>query len=149
MTEKTAYFTLSGFFIAIIAAIIAVYPLHQYSFCFSKWRFTTEKEHVSSAVTRIIQNSNSTVNIGAPNPEKKVPFTSLQEFFTLNPDCCEVLPSEWSSDPLLFLDKYFGYEGARVSIKYIERYFDSDGNYKTRPVSSTFRSSSCGTSLDY
>ena len=134
--------------VAAAALITTIHALHQQSFCISEMRFTTDEEKMSAAALEAFQWNNSMAK--SKMEERPLPYSSIEEFQTLNPNCCEVVTDQMRSGPLKlefsrpgFMEYLTGLKVGEVVVSYIERRLNRDGSQLTESKLRVMPVSSC------
>lgn len=151
---KYAVLTAAG--LALLYATLRL-GLNYSGFCHEQRRFMTNQERIEIVVRRILSSYPPTLKtyvtrpdgqraIQWERPEKAIPYESVEEFFAVNPDCCEVTlqqhPKQGGTVPLL--ERLSGDTAANVRVRYQVRYLDENEQLKTEYVESYWAVSNCG-----
>jgi len=140
-----------------IAYIALRSGLNYSGFCLEQRRFLTDGEKIEIVVRRILNsyppalktyvtNPDGRRAINWSRPEKPIPYSSIEEFFAVNPDCCEVTLREHPKQggTISLIDRLLGITSANVRVRYQVRYLDENKQPNTEYVEPYWAVSSCG-----
>lgn len=149
----------------IVISISAVYVvvrlgLNYSGYCYEQKRYLTDQEKIEIAVREILRFYPPTlteygVSQGGENvvrwfsPEKAIPYQSVEDFFKINKECCEITDYEkgdfgQKGERISRLNKLLGDTSDNVRVRYRVRYFDERGSLMTRQYESYIAISNCG-----
>jgi hypothetical protein len=148
--------------IALLGAvilIIAVAALSYSGFCCTQGRYLSDEEKINIAVQyflaayppviehEVVNPDGSRKQVTAPPPQA-VRYRDVDEFFRLNPGCCEVVKEVKTSGgetlSLDFWNRLAGLSSSFVRVKYLVRYQDEQNTVRTHPVEAALAFSNCG-----
>ncbi|MBL8907097.1 MAG: hypothetical protein JNM20_10515 [Rhizobiales bacterium] len=128
-----------------VAVIATIYVLHRQSFCISEWRFTSDEVKINAAAFEAFQWNNATNS--NPKVNRPIRYASIEEFRTINPDCCQIATIEevrrWHGEPS-FMNVLFGYQTDIVKVRYAERFLKEDETHQSKEKLMMIPVSSCG-----
>lgn len=141
----------------LILLLIEFLLFNSFGFCWGKLRFLSDQERIEIAVRRSVSISESADSViettqgidGAhyyTKVQDVIPYENLEEFYALNPNCCEVSRRVKVSEGHLIVSWYGCLSGISpyfVRGKYTLRYKE-DGQVKTEPREFAYYISSCG-----
>ena len=134
----------------LFAACCGSLVLSYNGYCFSQRRFLSEQEYVDAAIRETIRYHGFVQRISEPGqlrlvPRRIVPYRSLQEFRTGNPDCCKLLPPDTRTLPSpSFCERLFGYAATIAVLTYAVRYFDDNGDIQNDVDTHFYAVTNCG-----
>lgn len=134
--------------------------LNYSGFCLEQRRYLTEREKIEIAIERILRSYPPTLIqvVTHPDgrqvdryfqPERPVPYRSVDEFLQVNPECCEVTTREHPkiSGSISLGNRLFGITSANVRVRYQVRYLDASGRMITEIMEPYIAISNCGRPL--
>jgi hypothetical protein len=122
--------------VSLLMFFLAVLGLNASGFCYSKFRYYSDKDLIDAAVKSSLERHD-------PVGERSKMYSSLEEFYRSNPACCRVHTlNHWMlSTPIL---RVFGYYEAVVEVYYQI----SDTAERYRYYDAHVRVNACGRVLD-
>lgn len=149
----------------VLIGLLAIWVgLNCLGFCFDKKRVLSDDEKIRIVVADILANYPKVVegqwsippgeSDGSTNWEKKflparpIPYLDMDEFFSLNPDCCYVTQHYQS----IYVSEggdvggcgWFGGKSAVVVVHYLFRYQDEKGEMRTELLEHYPAMNNCG-----
>lgn len=148
----------------ILVVFVVVIPSLNYSgFCFHQKRFLSDEEKLKIVVARVLLqypkpnavhdrlspgNATPRWNTVKSWPENPIPYQDMNEFFTLNPNCCQVTTNYKSiggeGDNTNFWGRLTGSKSSIVGVKYLLRYRDENGAMQAKLIEIFPGISNCG-----
>jgi hypothetical protein len=142
-------------FVAVVCYITPSLYRNYFGFCPSQERVLTDQEKVNAVVEFIIHMR---VPAEMPKPvgidsvtNDVIAYSSVAEFLSINPECCEVSKEFYSEGARVRLgaaDRLCGRVADYVTARYLIRYRDSSGAIKSKPVEAHYPVSPCGNIAD-
>jgi hypothetical protein len=143
--------------------LIIILSFNYFGFCFSQFRFLSDKEKINIAVTDIlvgypkrgyVHEQLNTKN-GVPQwntvntwPENTISYRNIDEFFELNSSCCQVTTNYIAiggdGDTVGCLNRLTGFKSSIISIRYLLRYRDNYGTIQSKLIEIFPGISNCG-----
>ncbi len=153
------------FILAVL--LIVILGLNYFGFCYSQKRFLSDEEKLNIVARNILVSEaedfeyyKRVISLDKDNerrlelekyyPGKPVPYRDINEFFALNPRCCTVSDeyiiegAERSIAHITLWSRLIRTISSVVTIKYLERYRDSEGVIQTKPVKHDWVITNCG-----
>lgn len=126
-------------------------------YCFDERRYLSDAEKINLAVRGVMGTYLSGIQYEekvnarreAANNSKKhyIPYRNIEEFFSLNPNCCKVTKEFHDRDGEVkvgFFDRITGSISDYVVVKYFSRYLDDQGIEQKNLITTYPAISSCG-----
>jgi hypothetical protein len=139
---------------------IAVSGLNYSGYCFKENRYLSNEEKINSAVLEVIATYPPVIDheevyrdekMGIQKlkrvrkkPEFPIHYKNINEFFELNPDCCQVTSEARKGYVPSFEERILGAKCGFVRLVYIVRYRSNDDVEKSKKVTDYIAISNCG-----
>lgn len=149
-----------GFISSILIALISYGAYWGYQanltyngYCRTENKYLTDDEKIKAAVSTIlkiyppavIRTQDGPHDWTLSAPKHPIYYRDLNEFFSVNSDCCEITKTRNSEEGIpTFMERLTGTVSAYMRINYEVRYVDSDGIQKSIPSSNHIPISNCG-----
>ncbi len=147
--------------------LIVILSLNYLGFCFGQNRFLSNEEKLNIVVKEMLasevkkfeshkrvmlldKNDERRLQLEKYSPGEPVPYRDINEFFALNPKCCSASDEyiigggEYSIAHITLWSRLIRAVSLVITIKYSERYRDSEGVIHTKPVSHDWVIDNCG-----
>ena len=134
--------------------------LNYSGYCFEQKRYLTDQEKIDIVVTQMLRSFPPNLNepVQLPDgrrairfftPKNATRFQSIDEFYALNKDCCEVTDYvKWDKahpgEKIPLLQRLAGMVSSYVRIRYQLHYKNEDGEDITREIEGYSAISNCG-----
>lgn len=151
-------------FVVLLTVILS---LNYFGLCYSQKRFLSDEEKLNIIIENILsseaesfkyyksvilldKNNERRIQLEKEYPGEPVPYRDINEFFILNPKCCTVSDKyiiggyEYSIAHITFWSRLIRAVSLVITIKYLERYRDSEGIIHTKPISHDWVIGNCG-----
>lgn len=137
-----------------IAYLVHLARLVDSGYCFAAEKYLTEEEKIRVALVDLLKKYPPPV-IRTPveprvsslsAPKNPIHYRDVDEFLSLNPDCCKVESAELSMEggKLTLLEKLTGTATDIVVVNYLVRYRDDDNTERAIKTLESLRITSCG-----
>jgi hypothetical protein len=160
--------------LAFIASLILIGTLNCLGFCFDKMRVLSDDEKIKLAINKVLieyptkvfsekfyrtlpkGDQESDLHLygnGSSGgvPKHPIAYLSLEEFISLNPDCCQVTlnyhakyKDDVGGDFTTFWSRVTGRKTSIVVVQYSMRYRDRDGKMQSRGMEFYSGMTNCG-----
>lgn len=138
--------------------LTVILSLNYFGFCYSQKRFLSDEDKLNIIVKNILasevksfeyykrvisldKNNERRLQLEKEYPGEPVSYRDINEFFILNPQCCTVSDKyiiggdEYSIVHITIWSRLIRAVSLVITIKYLERYRDSEGIMHTKPSS--------------
>ncbi|NOT84551.1 MAG: hypothetical protein HOP02_07165 [Methylococcaceae bacterium] len=153
-----------NFFKLVLASLLSIIlGLNYFGFCYNQSRFLSDEEKIKIVVQEIlvrypklgdVHEQLSTHN-GIRQwktvktwPENPIPYHDIAEFFTINPNCCQVTTNYKTiggeGDTVGCWNRLTGHKSSVVGIRYLLRYQNNEGIIQTKLLEIFPSISNCG-----
>jgi len=144
------------FILAVLLTIIL--SLNYFGYCYSQKRFLSDEEKLNIVVKYILtfevamsqENSEYIERVKLVDKDKGqklqlekdqqgeyVPYHNIEDFFALNPSCCQVTTNYKSiggeGDTVSCWNRLTGFKSSVVGVRYLSRYRNSEGTIQSKP----------------
>lgn len=122
----------------ITMMLIGSGALNYTGFCWSEKRWLSSQEKINVAVSEVIRKRSVNVSEEASSSVLKyrvirgVPYGSKEEFFSVNPNCCDLVGRAEDGFRPLLIEKLFGNFSCMVRVRFKFRYIDEAGVLRER-----------------
>lgn len=153
--------------IAFVGLLTIILSLNYFGFCYSQKHFLSDEEKLNIVIKDILaneaenfkyykrmisldKNNERRLQLEKYYPGEPVPYRDINEFFILNPKCCTVSDKyiiggyEYSIVHITLWSRVIRAVSLVITIKYLERYRDSEGVIHTKPISHDWVIGRCG-----
>lgn len=120
-------------------------------FCFATRQYLSEQDYFTAAIEKIIARKQHSLILSRERElgfqlVPVVAYTSIDEFRSVNPDCCKIVPHNTGDlGPYTsWLDRISGSAARIVSITYVLRYLDKTGERHSTVVTTQYAVTNCG-----
>jgi cbb3-type cytochrome oxidase subunit 3 len=126
-----------AFSIFVIYCAYFAYMNHK-GYCFAQEKYLTDDEKIRVAIAHEIRRyprteryTDSGLLVEYLPPQNLIPYRDVDEFLTINPNCCQLRKKRNSEQPvLLFREWTTGAVTSFASIAYQDRFLDEESNSK-------------------
>jgi hypothetical protein len=133
--------------LALVVLFGTIAALSYSGFCIKKFRWLSDDELINAAIddvltvsTHVIKTPTGRYQQFAPKNEGR--YRSRDEFRRANPDCCKIVPHDRFYVSLW--DQLFGSAAKSVSLTYVVRFIDENGNLSSQPAVAQRAVGNCG-----
>ncbi len=121
--------------------------LNAYGYCMSTGRRLTSDEMISAAINHTIsRHSQHRFVDWEMVRNEEIPYSNVEEFKSLNPECCKVgmVPDNAPPGPDEFLQSVSGNRSDVVNLNFQERTRQPDEKIKSKSVTQQYIITNCG-----
>ena len=146
-----------------IFALFAILGINYFGFCYHQMRILSNEEKIKIVAAHILARYpkpgavHEQLNAGSSIPrwstvktwpENPIPYHDMNEFFLLNPNCCQVTTNYKSIGgegiSVSCWSRLMGFESSIVGVRYFLRYLDDEGAVQTKLIEIFPTISNCG-----
>jgi len=134
------------FILAVLLTVIL--SLNYLGFCFSQMHFLSDEEKLIIVVKDILAADFAAVELEKLDinderrkrylPIDRVPYRNIDEFFVLNPNCCQVTINYKSiggeGDTVSCWNRLTGFKSSVVGVRYLVRYRNNEGIIQSKQI---------------
>lgn len=129
----------------LLLAVVWWPGMNYFGFCHATGRFLTDKEKIDIAIADAISSYPPPLaSLGNYPPKDPIPYSSIEEFRRLNPNCCTLSNSARKAPDVSFLSRVQGTNSTYVLVDFVVRFRDERGNEVSEPAGTFSAISNCG-----
>lgn len=125
--------------------------LNYTGFCFEQGRYLPDEEFINPIVEEIVTGLAKRNRLGefmwvSKGQKNPIPYSDIAEFHALNPDCCEIVQQQITSEgsiPIFLEHKIGGDARGFVHVKYLVRWRDDVGQIHNSTEERRFLRTNC------